>query len=451
MPPYPAEYFDRMAEKERHRKKRRLAKQNAKVMKNLGVRTEHFGKHWDWIADLRRAEKWGVGSFSQACYFFSQLQKNGLDPSLVKKKHLLKAINTSPPAAGDDSQRIWERKVGKKIQKLFQKLQKKKSRRVIVRREDRADEEPVNPADPPALIVGDDINRYDNVVVTQSFLGPFNLITGEVEALREDPGDSVHQLHLQFPDGNKYYPEFLVAPGAQVRANLEVPTMVFDIAAQIAQIPNSVPKQIKQTVIDAIKKTDLRRSPSMLACFDRIRVAALTDDKTVSVVDVLHGLAHSHWCVSDTGSYAFFYARLRSLKITDVVNYGFNWSNVRGQTVLNAQGEEMRINTRPPPPARKVSPHFRKKFEDTKEGQRLLGQKVFTYSGTDADGNYVYRTHYDTFIGTQRHIDQIMDQQKTILDARYAAEASATNNINTNAHANAGGDVSDDDGEPMDQ
>lgn len=64
MPPYPAEYFERATREERCRKKRDLAEQNADVMKSLGVRTEHFGKHWDWNGDLCRAEKWGFGSFS---------------------------------------------------------------------------------------------------------------------------------------------------------------------------------------------------------------------------------------------------------------------------------------------------------------------------------------------------------------------------------------------------
>ncbi|KAG8160521.1 hypothetical protein KVR01_010057 [Diaporthe batatas] len=150
-------------------------------------------------------------------------------------------------------------------------------------------------------------------------------------------------------------------------------------------------------------------------------------------------------------AYAIFYSRLRSLKIAKIVEYDFDWSNVNGHTVLSASGEELRINTKPPPPARKVAPHLRKRFEDTKEGQRLLGEKVFTYSGTDADGRYVYQTYYDTFIGTQRHVDQILDQQKSILDARYVAEASATNNIDAHAHATAGGDLSDEDGDPIDQ
>lgn len=182
-----------------------------------------------------------------------------------------------------------------------------------------------------------------------------------------------------------------MAPSARVRANLEVPAIMFDIAAQIAQIPSSVPSRTKQTVIEAIKKTDLRRSPSMLACFDRIRIAALTGRqpwKTVSAVDVLHGLAHCRWQVAPTGAYAFFYSRIRSLKITDVADYDFNWGNVRGQTILDARGEEMRINTKSPPPARKVAPHLRKRFKDTREGQRLLGEKVFASSGTDANGNY---------------------------------------------------------------
>lgn len=59
---------------------------------------------------------------------------------------------------------------------------------------------------------------------------------------------------------------------------------------------------------------------------------------------------------------------------------------------------------------------------------------------------YVYRAHYDTFIGTQRHIDQLLEQQQWVLDGRYAAQTSAQANIDGHAHPTAIGEVSDDGG-----
>lgn len=84
------------------------------------------------------------------------------------------------------------------------------------------------------------------------------------------------------------------------------------------------PENIKQTVIDAIKQTDLREKPFSLGCIDRIRTAATTDDEKVSMIDILHGLAHAHWQVAAKGSYGFFYSHLRGLVIRQVVDYGFN-------------------------------------------------------------------------------------------------------------------------------
>jgi hypothetical protein len=211
MPPYSLEYLENAAKEERRDKKREVARQNTDVMNNPGVWVEHFGKHWGWIVDLRRGGKWGIGGFPQACYFFSQLQSHGLRPGLVKKRHLLDIINVSYPG-GESGQLVWQKRVQKRMKKLFQKLQKKKTKVAIVQREDRQDEEPVDTADPPSLIIRDNIERYDNIVATQSLLGPFDLATGQMGALHEEPADTIHQLHLPFRGGFKYYPEFLVCP-----------------------------------------------------------------------------------------------------------------------------------------------------------------------------------------------------------------------------------------------
>lgn len=170
----------------------------------------------------------------------------------------------------------------------------------------------------------------------------------------------------------------------------------------------------------------------------------------------MHGLAHCCWQVTPTGAYAFFYSRIRSLKITDVADYDFNWGNVRGQTILDARGEEMRINTKSPPPARKVAPHLRKRFKDTREGQRLLGEKVFTSSGTDANGNYIGTR--GRIADALRHIlrhsvsrGSDLGPTEEHLGCSLCSRGLGHKQHNTNAHATAGGDISDDEGEPMDQ
>lgn len=235
--------------------------------------------------------------------------------------------------------------------------------------------------------------------MTKSFLEPFHLATGEVDAPRKDPGDcvhQVHQVHIPFPGGRKYFPQFLVCPSTHERANLEIPTVVFNIAAQIAQIaqiPASVPENIKQIVIDAIKWTDLREKPSSLGCIGRIRTAATTDAEKVSMIDILHGLAHAHWQVAAKGSHGFFYSHPRALGIRQVVEYGFDWGRIRNANILDDNMcRDERQESLPIPRRRhaRFAPHLRKKFKDTKEGQHLSGEKVFVYDSTDPDGKYVY-------------------------------------------------------------
>lgn len=151
--------------------------------------------------------------------------------------------------------------------------------------------------------------------------------------------------------------------------------MTFAIMGMISQLPRTIRWIYRQAIIGKIRQTDFRKRPSSLEFMDRIQKASKTQNEKVALMDVVQGLAHAHWNVSQTGAYGFFYRSLQSLGIEAVADYDFDWSNIRGTDVLDSQGNEMRITTRIPPKGRQIAPQFRKRFEDTEEGKRLLADE----------------------------------------------------------------------------
>ncbi|KAJ0117307.1 hypothetical protein J7T55_003719 [Diaporthe amygdali] len=332
MPPDSLAYLEEQAQVARtRREERELAKQNKIIMKELG------------------------------------LKKAGLHPTLVKRRHIINAVTVPFPVDGD-RQNKWEKRVKRRICQLYQYVQRRATREVVVRQEAQEGESSADPTKTPPLIVGEQIRRYDHKAIARTFFGPFNLKSGQIDPFRLDPRTSVHQVYLSFPDGERYHPTFLVCPSIQERANLETPTMAFDMAAQIAQIPSSVPESIKKTVVDAIETTDLRRKPSSLQCMARIRTASLTDDGKASMTDILHVLAHAHWIFEHEGTYTRFYRQIRSMGLEDVVDYQFNWGNIRDNTVLDERGRELRITTNVP--KRKPRLSVRKALKEILESLR---------------------------------------------------------------------------------
>lgn len=199
--------------------------------------------------------------------------------------------------------------------------------------------------------------------------------------------------------------------------------MAFVIAAMISQLPQSIPSHLRRTIIDHMKKTDIRLNPSGLPFMDRIKKATKSEESKVALTDVVQGLAHAHWKVGKTGAYSFFYNSLRALGIEKVVDYDFDWSNIQGNNVHDSEGNELRICADAPAPRRKVGDHHRKRFEDLNEGKKLLADKNFTFEGCDEDGEYVYTTHDIVFKGTQRQLDELLGHQASFFDARYRIRA----------------------------
>lgn len=132
------------------------------------------------------------------------------------------------------------------------------------------------------------------------------------DIIKETAGANSEQIRLRFPHGDRIFPEFLVCPSTKVRANLEVggPAMAFAIMGMISQLPKTIKWIHRQAIIGKIKQTDLRKRPSSLPFMDRIQKASKTQNEKVALMDVIQGLAHAHWNVSQTGAYGFFYRSL---------------------------------------------------------------------------------------------------------------------------------------------
>lgn len=250
-----------------------------------------FGAHWQWMMEKLRSGEWKIRQLMRASVIASKLQEFGLHSSLLKKNHFSQLARNPQ---GLDAH-AWAESVDVALKELNLKIQEKEVRVNVVKRDDRPDETPVDADATPSLIVGDQIQRYDNIAVTNSFLGPFDLATGRVIPLRDDPGSSLHQREIPFPFGKRLFPDYLICPGTQACANLEPLVMAFDISGMIAQIPDSIRLTFRQTIADYIKRSDIRVKPSSHPSVNRLRKASKTKDGEVSVVDVVVVLAHAHW------------------------------------------------------------------------------------------------------------------------------------------------------------
>lgn len=272
--------------------------------------------HWDWVRKKLCCHEWTLLDFGRACDAINLMPRYGLDPVMLKKRHF-KALMKK---RDEDSHKEWEKALKKKLEELHERMQKKETLSQVKQREDREDEEAMNADAPTALIIGGYIARYNNLSVSKSWLAPFNIATGEVNPLREDPGTVTHQTRIPFPDGPQHYPNFLIGLSSVQRTSLKPPAIAFAMAAIIAQLPADLPADCRDEVIDVIKTTDLRLRPSSLPCFDRLK-KAVSSKGTVSLVNILQCLAHSHWKIVSTGPYAFAHRNFVALGIDEVTDY----------------------------------------------------------------------------------------------------------------------------------
>lgn len=433
-----------------------------------------FGSHWKWINQKIRRGKWVTQDLVRACAIIKKLPNFDLNASSIEKAYLLEMVT--------DHRHLKTNAWYKSVDRILKKLSKQKGatrddqKRKVSANSDaprspsvdnesandesiQDDDESIQDDDESGHdddesiqdddesvendSAGDENDRHNEIASPKSFLGLLNGTTGREDPLRENPGTNVNQTHIRFPDGERLFPEFLVCPSTQIRANLEAPVMAFVIAAMISQLPESIPSHLRRTIIDNMKKTDIRLKPSGLPFMDRIKKASKTEESKVALTDVIQGLAHAHWKVGKTGAYSFFYNSLRALGMEVVVDYDFDWSNIQGNNVHDSEGNELRICADAPAPRRKIADHHRKRFEELNEGKKLLADKNFTFEGCDEDGGYVYTTHNVVFKGTQQQLDELLGHQASFFDARYRTRFNARDAVG-DAPASASDQMADD-------
>lgn len=406
--------------------------------------TASFGVHWQWIDERLCSGEWRVQDLIRACAIIKKLPDFNLKASSIRKAHLI--IMVENPR--DLEANAWSERADFMLEHLS--TQKKATQALVSVNAD-APSSPTNvnaPSSPfsavvPSSPIVDD--QTGNVTVTKSFLGLFNKQIGREEALREDPGTTVHQVAIPFPDGLRLYPEYLICPSTEQRATLEAPAMAFDIAGMIAQLPLTIPPALLQTIINNIKVTDLRSRPSTLPCFDRIRKVSKTKEGKAALTDVIQALAHAHWQVyRNASAYSFFHTYLRDLGIEVVINYDFDWSNTDGINVLDGEGQELRIYVGIPPAGRKVADRHRKRFEDTKEGEKHLSGKTFTFEGCGEDGKYLCTIHDVVFKGTQHQLDELVGQQPSSHNPEYHIGVNAPMDVASDNPGLASDEILDD-------
>lgn len=308
----------------------------------------------------------------RACVVIKELSRFGLPPELVEKRYMVKIVGNAKHLEAN----AWSERVGFMLEGLNLMMQKDIIQKDAGRRGNREGDAPANADAPRSPTVGDEVALKKNTIVLTSSQASFNTESGQDDPRRENPGANGLQLLLRFPEGDRPFPKFLVCPSARERANLSERVRAFAVEGMISQLPRTMRHTLRVTIIGKIHVTDLRKSPSGLPFMNRIKKASKTKENKVFLVDVVQGLAHAHWKAGEKGAYSFFYEALLSLGIEAVVDYDFDWSNISGTNVLDSEGRELRITTNILPIGRKVAAQFRKRFEDTKEGKRLLTYKT---------------------------------------------------------------------------
>lgn len=166
----------------------------------------------------------------RSCLVTKLVQGKHYEPSLLTWQQIEHCIKMEAADANDFRARVLA-----KVIAYHHATTTREDKKKIRKRADAAGEEAVDSDDPPGAIWGEDqVTRYNNISVTNHFLGPANLA-----ALRRDPiGEAAsHQVPLPFPEGDVLYPQKLVLLTAQERYNLGDPVVVFERAGIEGQIP----------------------------------------------------------------------------------------------------------------------------------------------------------------------------------------------------------------------
>lgn len=367
----------------------------------------------------------------------------GLPPAEVKWKRLVALANTDGHNGQQITRRMY-RRATRMLDKIQLQVVNSTISRDITARADRDGEDPVDPDDPPLTIVGNDIQRYNNVTICEAWIGPdIN------NPLRQKPNGMIGQAVLPFPDGDRLYPVFFVEMGLFERYNQEDPAVVFDRQGMKAQVPRNMPRLYVQVTMSWLDRMNTRVKPSAQYPFVFIANASKTSSEKVPIALLIAALTFCHWKVEEKGRNSFLYRQLKAMKLLKILDYRFDWLGcIRDGKVWSQPegGRELRITLADPPARRHRGRQTR--YETTKEGKRLAASKVYTFQGTNSAGRYIYQKGHDTYIGVQAQIDQLRALSFDVLTDRDEAQGRAEEAFNSGARAVVPGRNTDAEGNP---
>ncbi|KAK2613082.1 hypothetical protein N8I77_000011 [Diaporthe amygdali] len=271
-----------------------IRRANRRVMSSLSMERQGFGVHWDAVKESRYRLQVADAECQKMCKFvLAAIQEQGLHINEVPVKYLGRATKWQ-----DDE-------IANKTRRVCDKTRQRMSTRqhVSVWTADDAGEPndpanqpeadpdgqqqpPVDPDNPPSILVGDQIKQYNAKSYTH-WLGP------ERMRLRKEPSTNQWQCLIDFPDGPHLFPIDLLEASGPDRYNWHETVVCFDKAASVAQVPTTIPEPHFSECVHKVRSCNPRLKPSQQACYDNLE-RCIKQKKPIHMADLVAPARHRH-------------------------------------------------------------------------------------------------------------------------------------------------------------
>lgn len=349
-----------------------IRKKTQSILKSFSVEKQEFGVHWDGIKASRYDGGLSDDGFEKLCKFLQVATTQcGLTADCFSRHYMKKPL-------------AWRFKsVQKKAVKLCDKVRRRMAKRQNVveyypapeqdeganrpqgpEGQEGADrpqgpegeetgrsppnldgqrQQPIDPWDPPMVVIGENALDGYNAVSSNSWLGPKDM------RLREEPSKDQRQVLLDFNVGKKLFPRDLLEASAEERYNWHETVVCFDKAASEAQVPLSLPEPYRAACLKMVKSCNPRRTPSQQKCYTNIE-RSMQRKEPVYLADMVAMLCFVHYCVGETGRNKWLWKKLKAAHLLKCAEYEFDWSNIVDGVIYDGKGRSMakRITTQEP-------------------------------------------------------------------------------------------------------
>lgn len=191
--------------------------------------------------------------------------------------------------------------------------------------------EPIDPNDPPKVVIGKNALDGYNAVSYHSWLGPEDM------RLREEPSKKQQQVLIEFPDGKQFFPLALVEASAADRYNWHETVVCFDKAASEAQVPRSIPEPYRASCIEKVRSCNPRLKPSLQECYENLD-RSIKHKLPIHLADLVAMLCFVHYCVGETGRNNWLWKKLKAQRLLECFKHNFDWVNIEEGLVYSLKG-----------------------------------------------------------------------------------------------------------------